>query len=282
MSELIALGASHKTAAVAVRERIAMTETGAERFMRELVAEPTISEAVVLSTCNRTELYLVVGDPVEAESIVLGHLARRAGVRPTELVEGIYSLRNCDAARHLYRVASGLESMVIGEAEVQGQVKRAYEAALSAKATGPLTNKLFRAALATGKRVRTETAISAGRASVASVASHAALYTCFTFPRSAVSVLRRMGRTTRSFSRRCTPSAIRRSRSSGLGSTWKWYASRSLALTNPAPSTSPRSRFIPLLAAQRSTASNSAFATAGSSTDSKNPQKAVASLWNSL
>ena len=105
---------------------------------------------------------------------MLSQLARRAGVRPTELVEGIYSLRNCDAARHLYRVASGLESMVVGEAEVQGQVKRAYEAALSAQSTGPLTNKLFRAALATGKRVRTDTAISVGRASVASVAVDAA------------------------------------------------------------------------------------------------------------
>ena len=174
MNELIALGTSHKTAGVAVREKIALTEAASERFMRELVGEETISEAVVLSTCNRTELYLVVGDPVEAESIVLGALARRAGVRPTELVGGIYSLRNCDAARHLYRVASGLESMVIGEAEVQGQVKRAYEAALSAQSTGPLTNKLFRAALATGKRVRTDTAISAGRGSVASVAVDAA------------------------------------------------------------------------------------------------------------
>jgi glutamyl-tRNA reductase len=174
MNELIALGTSHKTAGVAVREKIALTEAASERFMRELVGEETISEAVVLSTCNRTELYLVVGDPVEAESIVLGELARRAGVRPTELVGGIYSLRNCDAARHLYRVASGLESMVIGEAEVQGQVKRAYEAALSAQSTGPLTNKLFRAALATGKRVRTDTAISAGRGSVASVAVDAA------------------------------------------------------------------------------------------------------------
>ena len=86
----------------------------------------------------------------------------------------MYSLRNCDAARHLYRVTSGLESMIVGEAEVQGQVKRAYELALAARTTGPMTNKLFRAALATGKRVRTETAISAGRASVASVAVDAA------------------------------------------------------------------------------------------------------------
>jgi glutamyl-tRNA reductase len=174
MTELLALGASHKTAPLALRERIALTEGGAEAFVRELTAHDAIGEAVALSTCNRTELYLLVPDPVEAESAVLALLARRAGIRPTELLDGIYSLRNCDAARHLYRVASGLESMIVGEAEVQGQVKRAYEAALAARTTGPMTNKLFRAALATGKRVRTETAISVGRASVASVAVDAA------------------------------------------------------------------------------------------------------------
>jgi glutamyl-tRNA reductase len=174
MSELLALGASHKTAPLALRERIALTDGAAEALLRDLVAEPAIQEAVALSTCNRTELYLVVRDPIEGETAVLSTLARRAGVRPTELLDSIYSLRNCEAARHLYRVASGLESMVIGESEVQGQVKRAYELALAARTTGPLTNKLFRAALATGKRVRTETAISAGRGSVASVAVDAA------------------------------------------------------------------------------------------------------------
>jgi glutamyl-tRNA reductase len=174
MTELLALGASHKTAPLALRERIALTDGGAEKLVRELCGHDTIGEAVALSTCNRTELYLLVRDPVEAESAVLALLARRAGIRPTELLDGIYSLRNCDAARHLYRVASGLESMIVGEAEVQGQVKRAYEAALSARTTGPMTNKLFRAALATGKRVRTETKISVGRASVASVAVDAA------------------------------------------------------------------------------------------------------------
>jgi glutamyl-tRNA reductase len=174
MTELLALGASHKTAPLALRERIALTDGGAEKLVRELCGHDAIGEAVALSTCNRTELYLLVRDPVEAESAVLALLARRAGIRPTELLDGIYSLRNCDAARHLYRVASGLESMIVGEAEVQGQVKRAYEAALTARTTGPMTNKLFRAALATGKRVRTETAISVGRASVASVAVDAA------------------------------------------------------------------------------------------------------------
>ena len=174
MTELLALGASHKTAPLALRERIALTEGGAEPLLRELTGHPAIDEAVVVSTCNRTELYLVVGNPVEGESAALALLARRADMRPTELLDGMYSLRNCDAARHLYRVTGGLESMIVGEAEVQGQVKRAYESALAAHTTGPMSNKLFRAALATGKRVRTETKIAKGRASVASVAVDAA------------------------------------------------------------------------------------------------------------
>jgi glutamyl-tRNA reductase len=170
MSELLALGASHKTAPLALRERLAVTDAAAERLLHELMAHTEISEAVVLSTCNRIELYVVVADPVEAESTVLSMLARRAGIRPTELVDGIYALRNCDAARHLFRVTAGLDSMVVGEAEIQGQVKRAYEAALGNRSTGPLTNRLFRGALAAGKRARTETGISVGHASVASVA----------------------------------------------------------------------------------------------------------------
>jgi glutamyl-tRNA reductase len=170
MSELLLLGTSYKTAPLALRERIALTERGMETLLAEVTSVPDVQEAVVLSTCNRTELYLVVGDPVEAESAVVAQLARRAGLRPTQLLEGVYSERNCDAARHLYRVASGLESMVVGEAEVQGQVKRAYELAQERGTTGTLTNKLFQAALATGKRVRTETGIGAGRQSVASVA----------------------------------------------------------------------------------------------------------------
>jgi glutamyl-tRNA reductase len=172
VSELLAVGVSHKTAPVALRERLALPDSRAEALVQELVAEQTVSEAVAVSTCNRTELYVVVGDPVEGESLLLGRLARLAGIRPTELP--LYALRNCDAARHLYRVTSGLESMIVGESEVQGQVKRAYELALSARTTGPLTNRLFRAALATGKRVRTETRISEGHASVATVAVDAA------------------------------------------------------------------------------------------------------------
>ena len=174
MSELLALGTSHKTAPLALRERLALPDGGAEALLGELLEQPDMHEAVALSTCNRTELYLVVGDPVEAETLVLGLLARHAG-DPPDRARGRHVL-----PAQLRRRApalprrGGLESMIVGEAEVQGQVKRAYELALGARTTGPMTNQLFRAALATGKRVRTETAISRGRASVASVAVDAA------------------------------------------------------------------------------------------------------------
>ena len=170
MSELLALGISHKTAPVALRERLALTENDSVALLEELLEQPEVREAVVISTCNRTELYCVVGDPVAAETVILGGFAQRAGIRPTELADVMYSPRNCDAARQLFRVTSGLESMIVGENEVQGQVKRAYEAALKTGTTGPMSNKLFTAALQTGKRVRSETAIGSSRLSVSTIA----------------------------------------------------------------------------------------------------------------
>jgi glutamyl-tRNA reductase len=170
MSELLALGISHKTAPVALRERLAFTEPAAVGLAQRMIATAEVREAVVLSTCNRTELYLVVGDPVRAETDALGMLARHAHIRPTELAQEIYSPRNCDAARHLYRVTAGLESMILGEAEIQGQVKRAFEAALHAGCTGPLSNRMWNAALTAGKRVRSETNIGSSHVSVPSAA----------------------------------------------------------------------------------------------------------------
>ena len=170
MSEILALGISHKTAPVEVRERLALPDARAAEFLRDLRGATDIHEAVAISTCNRTELYLVVGDPVEAESRVLAMLSSQAGIRPTSLASAIYSHRNCDAARHLYRVTAGLDSMIVGEAEIQGQVKRAYDSALRKETVGPLTNRLFKAALATGKRVRSETAIGERQLSLPAVA----------------------------------------------------------------------------------------------------------------
>jgi glutamyl-tRNA reductase len=167
---LLALGVSHKTAPLPVRERLALPEGRSVSVLRELVGHADVHEAVAISTCNRTEVYLVVSDPVEAESATLAVLARQAGIRPTELFGAIYALRDADAVRHLFQVAAGLDSMIVGEAEVQGQVKRAYELALVEGVTGPVSNRLFRDALAAGKRVRTETSISRAHVSVSSVA----------------------------------------------------------------------------------------------------------------
>jgi glutamyl-tRNA reductase len=170
MSELLALGVSHKTAPLELRERLSLTEGRAVGALHELTGVEGIHEAAAISTCNRTELYLIVSDPVQAESTALGVLTRQAEIRPTELLGHLYSLRAADAARHLFRVTAGLDSMIVGEAEVQGQVKRAYELALVENATGPILNRLFRGALSAGGRVREETAIGEKGVSVPSVA----------------------------------------------------------------------------------------------------------------
>jgi glutamyl-tRNA reductase len=170
LNELLAIGASHKTASLALRERLSLPEGRAASLLGDLVRTPEVHEAVAISTCNRTELYLVAADPVDAESLALSALARQAGIRPTELLGNLYSLRGTDAVRHLFNVAAGLDSMIIGENEIQGQVRRAYELALVEATTGPVTNRLFRDALGAGKRARTETGIGRTRVSVSSMA----------------------------------------------------------------------------------------------------------------
>ncbi len=170
LSELLALGVSHKTAPLDLRERLSLTEGRAVGALRELTAAADIHEAAAISTCNRTELYLVVSDPVEAESTALGVLTRQADIRPTELLGHLYSLRSTAAVRHLFRVTAGLDSMILGEAEVQGQVKRAFELALVEGGTGPVLNRLFRGALTAGGRARNETGISEKGISISSVA----------------------------------------------------------------------------------------------------------------
>jgi glutamyl-tRNA reductase len=168
--ELLALGASHKTASLELRERIALPTGRAARVLAELTEHDAIHEAVALFTCNRTELYLITADAVEAENTALAILSRQAGLRPTELLGSLYSLRGSDAVEHLFAVTGGLDSMIVGEAEVQGQVKRAYEMALVEGVSGPVSNRLFRDALAAGKRVRSETGVARSNVSVSTVA----------------------------------------------------------------------------------------------------------------
>ena len=124
-TEILAVGASHKTAPIELRERLALPAGRASRVPAELTGHDDVQEAAALSTCNRTELYLVTTDADEAETEVLGILSRQAGLRPSELLEAMYSLRADEAVEHLFSVTSGLDSMIVGETEIQRQRLRA-------------------------------------------------------------------------------------------------------------------------------------------------------------
>jgi glutamyl-tRNA reductase len=169
-TEILAVGASHKTAPLQLREKLALPSGRASRVLNELAGSDAVHEAAALSTCNRTELYLVTGTREEAENEAVEVLSYQAGLPPTELLESMYSLRAGEAVEHLFSVTAGLDSMIVGESEIQGQVKRAYELALVEGVTGPVSNRLFRDALAAGKRVRSETGIARSNVSVSSVA----------------------------------------------------------------------------------------------------------------
>jgi glutamyl-tRNA reductase len=162
--KLLLVGTSHRLAPVEVRERVALDPDG-EAALAQRLGEG--GEAVCLSTCNRTELYLAASDTDAVGERATGELADLAGVPHSELEPYLYRLEQDAAAAHLFRVAAGLDSLVPGEGEIQGQVRSAY----GRGAVGPLLDRLFRQALHTGKRVRTETAIGESPASVASAAA---------------------------------------------------------------------------------------------------------------
>ena len=153
-----------------LRERLALSADGATQIMGALVAAPGVDEAIALCTCHRTELYAATPDPVAARRAMLAALARLAGATEAELLGHVHVLRGAQVSRHLFAVTAGLESMVLGEAEIQGQVRRSLERARAAGTAGPVTARLFGDALSSGGRVRSRTALGRGGASVSSVA----------------------------------------------------------------------------------------------------------------
>ena len=164
------IGLSHQTAPVEVRERFTYSDEEARAALRELLSAPHVDEAVLLSTCNRTELYVHGAVPATIEA-AQGLLARRVAPDGDGLGDWVYHRDEQDAVRHLFRVVSSLESQVLGEAQIQGQVKVAYECARGAEgATGPVLSRLFEQALHVGGRVRSTTALGTGAASVPSAA----------------------------------------------------------------------------------------------------------------
>jgi glutamyl-tRNA reductase len=164
----IVMGLNHRTAPVSVRERFAISSAEIPAALTALKTAGPIEEAVLLSTCNRFEVYLRAPDPRAAQAAVRSHWEAWQG-RPLS-GELFYCLQSEDAVRHLFRVAAGLDSMVPGEHEILGQVKQAYQTAQQSGFTGKLLNVLFQRSLFVGKRIRTETGLALGSASVASVA----------------------------------------------------------------------------------------------------------------
>ena len=160
---------SHRSAPVEVRERVAFPPCASRSFLTRLKDEGIVSEAVLLSTCNRTEVYAVVEDEGARERM-LDLLAEDRGVERMSLEQDTYWLTDAEAVRHLYRVASSLDSMVVGEGQILGQVREAYRAATEEHCAGQILNRLFHTSLRVGKRVRSETGIGDSSLSVPRVA----------------------------------------------------------------------------------------------------------------
>ena len=158
---LSVVGVSHRTASLDVRERLLVSASDLSATLAEVSAATGAREAVMVSTCNRTEIYLAGGEDSVAGAIEL--FSRRIGENAEPYT---YVRREREAAAHLFRVASGLDSMILGEAQIQGQVRDAWE--LGRAASGVVLNRLFQAALGVASRVRTETALGRGAASVSS------------------------------------------------------------------------------------------------------------------
>ncbi|MEJ2371408.1 MAG: glutamyl-tRNA reductase [Gemmatimonadales bacterium] len=165
------VGLSHHTAPIELRERVYVDAASIRPTVREVMESPAVDECVVLSTCNRTELYLHAADRASAEAVAIGAIAARAGMSPSEVEAYLYHRHGREGVLHLFRVAAGLDSLVVGEAEILGQVGDAYELGLSLPDTvGPVLHRLFQSAQAVGGAVRSETSLGRGAASIPSAA----------------------------------------------------------------------------------------------------------------
>jgi glutamyl-tRNA reductase len=167
--DLLCLGLNHRTAPVEVRERFAVGNTKLGESASELIATIGAAESVVISTCNRTEFYLAAPDARETLARLEAHLATKTAL-DDRVTPHFYRMEKAAAAKHLCRVVSGLDSMMLGETEIFGQVKHAYQSALEAGATAGVLNRVFQRAFGVGKKVRTETSIQEGSTSVGNVA----------------------------------------------------------------------------------------------------------------
>jgi glutamyl-tRNA reductase len=172
--DLLVVGMNHRTAPLEVRERVAFDDTEVREILSRARSEKTLSEVLVLSTCNRTEFYGLSIDNGAAELYIRNLIAKQKDVDLAAHPGYAYTLSDAESARHLLRVATGLDSMLVGEPQILGQVKQAYQLSLESGACGLVMNRLLQSAVVAGKRVRTETGLGGGAVSVASAAAELA------------------------------------------------------------------------------------------------------------
>jgi glutamyl-tRNA reductase len=163
---LFLLGVSHRTAPVDLRERLDFSSGDLSAAAEAITARPSMSESVVLSTCNRSEIYTATSDPSRARDELVTFLSDYHHVAPQAFQPHLFALENSAAVAHLFRVAAGLDSLVVGEPQILGQVKDAYQTAAGKRCVGPVLSNVFRWSFGVGKRVRTETALGEGAVSV--------------------------------------------------------------------------------------------------------------------
>ncbi len=172
--DLVVVGLNHRTAPVEVRERVAFNDEEIHTLLGRARTERVLAEAILLSTCNRTEFYALSSDNGAAEMYIRKLIAEAKSVDLASHPGYAYTLTRLESVRHLLRVAAGLDSLVLGESQILGQVRRAHELSLQSGACGLVMNRILHSAVTVGKRVRNETMIGAGAVSVASAAAELA------------------------------------------------------------------------------------------------------------
>lgn len=163
---VLVVGLSHKTAPVDVRDRVAVPAGETKSALESLARVEEVDECALISTCNRTEAYAVTQNPDIAGNGILRFFCDRSGMTATELNEHLFTHSDIDAVRHLFGVSAGLHSMIVGEPQIAGQVKDAGSLALETRCSSRILNRLFRSAVETSKRARTETEIGSGAVSI--------------------------------------------------------------------------------------------------------------------
>ncbi len=163
---ILDIGMNHRTAPVELRERFAYSKKEKEQLLKSLIKHDSIREAIYISTCNRIEVLAVTEKEEIAKKVIISNICKLANLSQDKILSFIYIFKDRDAVRHIFRVASSLDSMVIGEPQILGQVKSAYREAAEQKTTGVILNSLMHRAFRTAKRVRTETGICESAVSV--------------------------------------------------------------------------------------------------------------------